>query len=429
MNRARVIHTRAMSTIDLARGHPSSRLLALNELSVATNTVLKRFAENSESSDQDRHPLQYGTDQGPLSVRTTIADWFSHKYNVPSINPGLLGVTCGASYGLANTLLQFADAHYTRRIFMITPAYFLAARIFQDAGFGEKLCAIDETDDGFDYAQLEEILQRDQYTSEQKMSGTRYRYLFYCVPTFANPTGIVWSLHMRVKLLELARHYDMLICSDEVYDFLDYRNADSTMLQTPIRRFVDLDSEDVTSDYGNTLSNMSFSKYLGPGMRCGIVQGATERFMLQWSAGGANHSGGATAQMTSYFVAEIVQSGMIESVLSNLRGVYRERAKKMLDAVRARFPEGTEIFGGEGGYFMWIQLPPGYSAATEILRVAKTQSDGAVLSHPGSAFEVPGDTRGFDDRCIRISLSLVEADLAVEGLNRLARAVESCKST
>lgn len=430
--------------IDLAKGHPSTRLLALKELAVATQTVLSKFADltDAEIAADDRHVLQYGSDQGPLQVRRTFAEWFTDIYQLNRpVDPDLLAISCGASYGLANTLLQFADAQYTRRIFMITPAYFLAARIFQDAGFGDKLCAVKEDEDGFSVASLTKILESDvaEHATSGKqravMAGKRYRYLFYCVPTFSNPSGIIWTLERRIELVRLAKKYDILLCSDEVYDLLDYRGDNPEILKPPIKRLVDIDRESLDGDdqdvelFGNTISNMSFSKYLGPGMRCGTIQAATKSFATQWAGGGANHSGGNTAQMTSYFIAEMVRSGAIQSVLTTLRRVYKDRSKKLLAALRSKMPSGTRIHGGLGGYFIWVQLPPGYPSMEVILRSGHTGLASEEISVlPGSAFEVPGNEQLFQTRWFRVSLSLIEAEEAVVGIEHLAELIKQSHS-
>lgn len=437
--------------IDLARGHPSTRLLATDELAEASSTVFARLSENRhEFSEEDRHPLQYGTDAGPMVNREIFARWLSEMYSTPEpIRPELLAITCGASFGLANTCLQVTDPLYTRRIFMITPAYFLAAKIFQDAGYGDKMHGIDEESDGFSIECLERILESDKqqdWSECSRLAGKRYKYLFYAVPTFSNPSGIVWSLEKRRALLEIARAHDMLIITDEVYDFLDY-----TERQRPVERLVDLDLQTLsqsacTREWGNTISNMSFSKYLGPGLRIGTIQGATVNLVNQWTSGGAVHSGeglhsgcrcreanadrdagGMMAQHTSYYIAEMITSGAVTTVLSKLRHVFAERAAAMLAALAAEMPSGTRIFGGRGGYFIWVGLPErprgsGCKSVEEILAAAGTAEDG-VLALSGAAFEVPGHVRRWGDRWFRLSLSWLDREPALEGIRRLGQAV------
>ncbi|CCG83418.1 putative Aminotransferase [Taphrina deformans PYCC 5710] len=425
--------------IDMARGHPSTHLLATREMAKSTASVYARLSQSMDHEDADRHPLQYGTDAGPLQVRQVFASWLGDMYKNPlSIDPDLLAITCGASTGLANTCLQMTDPVYTRRIFMITPAYFLAAKIFQDAGYQEKMCAVNEQTDGFDVTQLKYILDGDavlgdSWPSRPTLAGKRYKYLFYAVPTFSNPSGIVWSVAKRKALLELARKYDILIITDEVYDFLDY--ARTSVDTPPLPRIVDLDVESLhespgTAQWGNTISNMSFSKYLGPGLRIGILQAAAKGLVNQWTSGGANHSGGMMAQHTSYYVAELIETGEMTQVLARLNEVYAERSRIMLATLAEEMPPGTRVFGGRGGYFIWVELPESHTThltATQILDVARGEGyDVSALS--GAAFEVPFDERGWGKRWFRISLSYLEQDVARQGIKLLGQAIRDCQA-
>ena len=68
--------------------------------------------------------------------------------------------------------------------------------------------------------------------------------------------------------MKLARKYDMLVITDDVYDLLTY-------IPDPIpSRLVTLDSPLSTEEgFGNTLSNCSFTKLLAPGLRFAFIQG------------------------------------------------------------------------------------------------------------------------------------------------------------
>ena len=92
------------------------------------------------------------------------------------------------------------------------------------------------------------------------------------------------SLAVRMALVRLARKYDALIISDDVYDnlwwSLDPHPDTQGHPQAILPRLVDVDStidggaERRGADgFGNTLSNGSFSKICGPGTRTGWVEG------------------------------------------------------------------------------------------------------------------------------------------------------------
>lgn len=95
----------------------------------------------------------------------------------------------------------------------------------------------------------------------------------------------VMSLQRREQLIRLARRYDGLIVTDDVYDFLHWPASDQYFSgQAPNRavvpRLVDVDrylDGGPIHEWGNTVSNGSFSKLIGPGVRTGWAE-STPKF-------------------------------------------------------------------------------------------------------------------------------------------------------
>lgn len=88
------------------------------------------------------------------------------------------------------------------------------------------------------------------------------------------------SLSRRAELVRIARRYDALVVADDVYDMLQWPSK-ANQNQTPMRtaflpRVVDIDrylDGGPIDDFGNAVSNGSFSKIIGPGVRTGWVEG------------------------------------------------------------------------------------------------------------------------------------------------------------
>lgn len=93
----------------------------------------------------------------------------------------------------------------------------------------------------------------------------------------------VVSLRRREGLVRLARRFDALIIADDVYDFLQWPadpNSPHIRETASIPRIVDVDGYldgGPKNRFGNAMSNGSFSKLIGPGMRVGWAEG-TEKF-------------------------------------------------------------------------------------------------------------------------------------------------------
>lgn len=413
------------------KGHPSARLLPVQEILEATQTVLANVNQNHFDGIDNTHPLNYGPDLGNLSVRSAVAAWNDSWFGPKTpTDPACINLTNGASFGLMNALLQLTSPHngLTRKCFVVTPTYFLVNSALIDAGFAGKLEGIAELENGdIDLETLEArlaALEKDTPSNSSPGAAdiphthdpTRplrkiYNYVVYLVPTFSNPRGGTLSQAGRQRLLTIARKYNVLLLCDDVYDLLDF-NLDH---QAPLpKRIVTLDRETMADGelYGNTVSNATFSKLIGPGLRVGWQETATPQLALALSAGGAYMSGGTPAHLNTVIVLEMLRNGTVDRVIQGLRKTYGERAAVLKAAVQKYLPEGTKLWGLEGGYFGWVDLPDEYDNQAIVARAAKL----GVFLAPGEKFEVLGDERGWGERGVRVSVSHLEADGIEEGV-------------
>jgi DNA-binding transcriptional MocR family regulator len=295
-------HNTMPPPINLMRGWPASSLLPID--------LIKAAAVASLSNPQIAEAgLSYGPDPGYEPARREIAKWLSGAYARNTLHvtqPENICITGGASQNLGNVLSVYTDPAYTRKIWIVAPAYFLAFRIFEDAGFGGRLRAVAEDEEGLDLEGLERgILEsEEEWEVKDAVAGSPrykperarakvYRHVVYCVPSFANPSSASMSLRRRQGLVRLARRFDALLIADDVYDFLHWPVAEPSEaeLETAslpprqiLPRLVDVDREidggtqrDGADGFGNACSNGSFSKIAGPGVRCGWLEGS-EKF-------------------------------------------------------------------------------------------------------------------------------------------------------
>lgn len=423
------------SPINFFKGHPTPRLLPREEIIAATKELLSPAVRDFDGFDEDRHPLTYGPDEGSLWVRKAVADFMNECFELSTeeikSRPEYLNLTAGASYGVMNILEQTTLPHtgYTKQAFIVSPTYFLINETFIDAGFGGKLTAIDELGHGtIDLETFEEKLEffdslKDDEDHSKDLNLITapnankkiYKYVLYLIPTYSNPGGQTYSLETRIKLIDLARKYDMLIISDDVYDLLKY---DGTLdeLPHPIPRFPILDRmtmERREDGYGNTISNATFSKIIAPGLRFGFQETSNRKLAYQLSQGGANVSGGTPSQLNSMIVGTMLKNGSALQVIRNLRETYRERALTMFEAIKRYLPRDTKYDLQNGGYFSWCTLPDGYYCE-EIVSILKR--DHAVILANGSNFEVVGDQRSWGDKSVRLSVSFEEKEAIEEGI-------------
>ncbi|KAH8678680.1 pyridoxal phosphate-dependent transferase [Tricladium varicosporioides] len=245
------------------------------------------------------------------------------------------------------------------------------------------------------------------------------------------------SLSCRQSLVRLARKYDALIITDDVYDFLQWPTSNisfaSSMNKAVLPRLVDIDRtlEPVPEkeSFGNAMSNGSFSKIAGPGVRTGWAEG-TEKFTYGLSQCGSSRSGGAPSQLTATIVCELLKNGDLERhIKDKLCPAYKRRYEIMMKTIREYLvPLGVRVgevsFGEKevfGGYFVWIELPKGVGA--EDVSVMARESEGLIVA-PGKIFEVSGDDSVRFENSIRLCFSWEEEADLEEGVKRLARVVK-----
>lgn len=419
--------------INFFKGHPTLDLLPKKALSEAFAKVISKTAHTDYESDPDnRHPLQYGTDLGNLTTRQSVARWVNKQFERTSLHPDQINLTGGSSYGSQNILLATTNTETTLQAFVVLPTYFLINYAFIDAGFENKMTAVRETPGGefdIDIEFLEKKLTELDLKHGLEQVGDKeinifpdptgrgvrkqYRYVMYLVPTFSNPGGLTYTEATRTKLVELARKHDLLLLSDDVYDHLNYEG------NPPVRKLSQIDEDTLPEGwkFGNTVSNSSFSKIIAPGLRVGWQETATPTLALQLSGTGANKSGGTPGQLNSVVVQHFIEDGTLDETIEHYKKTYKSRAvtlKKALDeALPAKY---TKYYGGNGGYFVWVEIEAPDVNIAEVLYTLQKEHN--VVIAAGGNFEVEGDSLGWNKVGARLCVALLEEEEIKEGIEK-----------
>jgi DNA-binding transcriptional MocR family regulator len=159
--------------INLLRGWPNPSLLPTPLISAASQTALS-------NPDISIPGLLYGPDPGYQPLREEISRWMGRFYSGTSASssnlaedPERICITGGASQNLACVLQVFSDPVRTK-VWMVAPCYFLACRIFGDAGLTVR--AVGEGSEGVDL----EGLERRLIESEKEDRG-KVRFFLYLI--------------------------------------------------------------------------------------------------------------------------------------------------------------------------------------------------------------------------------------------------------
>ena len=152
--------SRALALINLQKGWPNSALLPVAQIETASTVALS-------NPDVYTPGLLYGPDPGYEPLRENIAHWLTHFYQPPSkILAERICITGGASQNLACILQVFSDPLYTRNVWMVSPTYYLACRIFEDSGFHGRLRSVPEDEEGVDIEYLRKALHQSEMKAQ-----------------------------------------------------------------------------------------------------------------------------------------------------------------------------------------------------------------------------------------------------------------------
>ena len=228
--------------------------------------------------------------------------------------------------------------------------------------------------------------------------GARPAFIYAMADTH-NPCGVRLGHEQRKGLVALARRFGVPVVEDDAYGLLRY---DGDWLPALRAR----DAEWVI--YAG-----SFSKILAPALRLGWLvlppRLASEAGVLK-EAADLECSG-----LTQRAVARLLRH-RFAGHLDRIRAGYRHRRDVLLAALQDHFPEGARWTRPPGGFFVWVELPPGLDG-DRVCGEALAEARVAVV--PGSAFAA---TAGAPANRLRLSFSSCAPDdirTAVERLGRL----------
>lgn len=187
-------------------------------------------------------------------------------------------------------------------------------------------------------------------------------------PSHQYPLGVTLSLSRRMALLRWAAVERAMILEDDYDSEFRHRGRPLTALQG-------------LDDAGRVLYVGTFSKTMFPGLRLGYVvvpPGMVEVF------GAARASLPAPASaLEQAALATFMDEGHFARHLRRMRGVYRERAGALLEALRTRCAGVLEPRLCDTGMQLCAMLPPGVSDVAVRDRAARLGVEVAPLSEYG----------------------------------------------
>lgn len=142
--------------------------------------------------------LQYGETEGVPALKNALAEQMRKKGI--DRDPGNILITSGSQQAID----LFSRVMFNKGgdiILTENPTYLAALQVFES--YETKVVAVDSDEEGMVISDLED-----------KITKLKPKCI-YVVPTYSNPTGKVWSLERRKKLLALAEKYHVVIFEDD----------------------------------------------------------------------------------------------------------------------------------------------------------------------------------------------------------------------
>jgi 2-aminoadipate transaminase len=330
--------------------------------------------------------MTYGEPQGYRGFRELVCEKYE-LFESMKVEPDNILVANGSGHALALAFSAFVDPGDA--VISESPAF--SGSLITMKRHGPQILDVPVDEEGIVTDAVRERLV------VLRGKGRRCK-LIYTIVNFQNPSGPSQSLRRRHELIELAEEFDTLILEDDAYGELRFEGKTLPPLYS-------LDQG------GRVIRAGTVSKILGAGVRLGWL--CAPREMIPALQGFL--FGGGVNPFMSRVATYYLREHMAEHV-QRLIGVYRAKRDALLRGLDETLAgSGTVVSRPEGGFFVWITLPPG----TDSRRLAELAMHSRVQYTPGPPFFPNGGGEEF----IRLAFSYEPPDKCYEGARLMGRAI------
>ena len=220
------------------------------------------------------------------------------------------------------------------------------------------------------------------------------------VPNANNPLGCVMPEENKKRLAGLLSEFNIPLVEDDVYGDLCF----APQRPWPVKAY---------DTSGNVLLCSSFSKAITPASRVGYVLAgrfAQEVALLK------TVSSGATSHFFQAVLADFLEGSSYDQQLRKMRRTLVQRIARMSDAVAASFPADCMLSEPQGGFVLWVQMPPQIDA---LALHGQAIADG-VAYMPGQLFSASGKFGNY----LRLNCGNAWTPRIEQAISRLGRIVK-----
>ena len=366
-----LLQTEPAGAVSLAGGYPHPSLLPNRALGAA----LARAGRRPDASERP-----------PPAGIPALRAWFARSLGA-AVAPDDVLITGGAQAALSAAFRAIVPSGAP--VLLESPTYIGAIAVARAARLRTVPVPTDEHG-----------VQPDLLAAAFAATGAR---LFYCQPTFHNPTGTVLANHRRAQVLAAAREAGAFVIEDDFARWLSHERPAPPPLLT--------DDTD-----GRVVHIASLTKATSPNLRVGalIARGPVAERLR------------ALRLVDDFFVPRLLQEAALELVsapawrahLTRLAAALAEHRAALLAALAEQLPDVTVSRSPAGGLHLWARLP---DQVDDLTLAAQTRAAGVLVS-PGRPYFSAEPPAAY----LRLSFAAVrDAGELRQGVHRLATALHS----
>jgi alanine-synthesizing transaminase len=336
---------RGVDIIDMSMGNPDGPTPA---------HIVDKLVEASRRPDTHG----YSVSRGIPRLRRAIADWYQRRYQV-TIDPETEAiVTIGSKEGLAHLMLATLDRGDT--VLVPNPSY--PIHIYGAVIAGADIRSVRMTPGVDFFEELERAIRESIPKPKMMILGFP-----------SNPTALCVDLPFFERVVELARHHNILVVHDLAYAdivFEDYKAP--SIMQVPGAREVAVEFFTMSKSY-----NMA-------GWRVGFMVGNADLVH-------------ALARLKSYHdyglftpvqVAAIAALDGPQDCVEQVRANYQLRRDVLVNGLREL---GWDVESPKASMYVWAKIPEPYMALGSLEFARKLMLEAKVAVSPGIGFGEYGD--------------------------------------
>lgn len=304
------------------------------------------------SRSRPEYLARYGAPEGALRLRQKISERYLQFGTAIGTDELLITHGCAEALNLALR----ATCSPGDSIAIESPCYYGFLQILESLGL--KACEVPtHPRDGLSVEALEKIL-----------AGPGGRSIKACLVSsnHSNPLGSTMPDAAKATLVQLCKRHNIGLIDDDLYGELHYAGPQPA----PLRRF-DPD--------GDTLLCSSFSKTLAPGARVGWIAAGRRVQQIRQLKFSGSISTGALMQEA---IASVMEGSGYDRHLRRLRIACETQVHRAMELVLDYFPKGTLAAQPNGGFLLWVELPPG----SDVLKLYRQAAAEGIEFAPGPLF-------------------------------------------